>query len=117
MSESLRRDREACGSAVGVPAVCPGVINTSLMAGDRNWPGDRLGDRPAGPSDEVGTAIWNALEQGVSVGLPPSHVADAVVEAVRANRFIASSHPDDVVRAAERRRAVAGGAAPVLGGG
>src|SRR4051812_23294632 len=116
ISESLRLDLEASGSAVGVTAVCPGMIQTNLMTGDRNWPDD-LGERPAGPADAVGTAIWGALEQGVAVGLPPSRVADAVLDAVRANRFIATSHPDDVVAAADRRREVAAGGAPVLGGG
>jgi NAD(P)-dependent dehydrogenase (short-subunit alcohol dehydrogenase family) len=117
ISESLRLDLEMSGSAVGVTAVCPGMINTNLMTGDRNWPGDRLGERPAGPSDEVGQTILTFLEQGVAAGVPPSKVADAVVDAVVSNRFMATSHPDDVMAAAERRRGVAGGAAPGMGGG
>jgi NAD(P)-dependent dehydrogenase (short-subunit alcohol dehydrogenase family) len=117
ISESLRLELEASGSAVGVTAVCPGMINTNLMTGDRNWPLDRLGDRPAGPSDDVGQAIWTMLEQGVAAGVPPAEVADAVLDAILANQFIATSHPDDVAAAADRRRQIAAGGAPMLGGG
>ena len=102
---------------MGVTAVCPGVIQTNLMTGDRNWPGDRLGERPAGPSDDVGQAIWSMLEQGVAAGVPPAKVADAVLDAIVANRFIATSHPDEVAAAADRRRHVATGGAPTMGGG
>ena len=107
ISESLRTELEASEAGVGVSVLCPGMLNTGIMSSERNWP-DRLGQRPDIPSDPVTQAVREMLVQGTTGdGVPPEAAADAVVAAIKANRFVVTTHPDDVTAAAERRLAEA----------
>lgn len=103
ISESLRAELDASGTGVGVSVLCPGMLNTGIMSSERNWP-DRLGQRPDIPGDPVTRAVREMLVHGTTGGgIAPEAAADAVVAAIKANDFVATTHPADVVAAAERR--------------
>ncbi len=103
ISDALRREFDASQSGVGVSVLCPGLVNTSLMSGARNWP-DRLGQRPAVAEDPVSQGILQVLLDGTTGGgVAPGLAADAVVKAIKANVFVVTTHPKEVVSAAEAR--------------
>jgi len=115
ISDALRAELAASGSRVGVSVVCPGMINTGIMSSERNWPA-RLGPEPARLDDDVTRSMRDMLLTGTTTGgLDPVAVADAVVASVKADRFVATTHPDEVVAAAETRLAFAREAAGVGG--
>jgi NAD(P)-dependent dehydrogenase (short-subunit alcohol dehydrogenase family) len=71
---------------VGVSVLCPGIIATALGTSARNRPA-ALGGGKA-PEHEAG-------EGDASGGLmSPAVFAEQVLEAVRADRFFVSSHPE-----------------------
>lgn len=72
-SQSLRTELEPHG--IGVTAICPGMINTAIVA-DGRMAGE-AGSRKAGVVDRFRTK-----------GLPPSRVAEAILEAVRSNTAV-----------------------------
>jgi NAD(P)-dependent dehydrogenase (short-subunit alcohol dehydrogenase family) len=71
-SQSLRTELAPHG--VGVTAICPGMINTSIVADGRM----------AGEAQSRKASIVERFK----TGLPPSRVADAIVDAVRTNPAI-----------------------------
>ena len=83
--ECLHKELLATGSALRASVVCPGLIKTSLMTAERNRPRERR--EPAAPPSAGAMAIDGMLRAGLETGYPPSVVADAVVEAIRAERF------------------------------
>lgn len=82
LSESMRVDLRARDAAVGVSVLCPGVVATSLAETTRVV-------RPgADPEEAIGASLLNAGE-----AIAPEVVADAVVDAVRTDRFWVLTHP------------------------
>lgn len=108
MSESLLRELETVAPAVGVTVLCPGMVNTRIISSERNWPAS-LGPEPR-PEDPLSVAVRDLLLAGTTEGpVEPSAAADAVVNGIKANRFIVTTHPDDISGAAGRRLALAHG--------
>jgi len=84
LSESLWRELHPKG--VGVSCLCPNLINTRIFESERNRD-DGVEVRP----DEA--AMLAPLREAIeATGLPPSAAADAVVDAVRADRFWVFTH-------------------------
>ena len=83
--ECLHKELLAIGSALRASVVCPGLIKTNLMEAERNRPDERR--EPAVVPSAGARAIDAMLRAGLETGYPPSVVADAVVEAIRAERF------------------------------
>jgi NAD(P)-dependent dehydrogenase (short-subunit alcohol dehydrogenase family) len=103
ISESLRSELELSGTGVGVSALCPGMVNSGIMSSERNWPA-RLGDEPSVNSTPLTTTIEQVLKSGTTQGdVDPPAVAEVVVTGIKANRFILSTHPAQVVDAARSR--------------
>ena len=75
MSDVLRMELD--GTAVGVTAVCPGIINTEITAAGRNV-------SPAVSSAQLGKLQAYYREHGCS----PDVVAEGIVDAVREGRTI-----------------------------
>jgi NAD(P)-dependent dehydrogenase (short-subunit alcohol dehydrogenase family) len=83
LSESLHKELAMLGSPVKASVVCPGLIRTNLMAGDRNRPPGE-----ASPALSDGGALMNRfLSDGLETGWPPSKVADEIVAGLREDRF------------------------------
>ncbi len=112
ISDSLRLELEASDTGVGVSVLCPGMLNTAIMSSERNWP-ERLGRPPDIPSDPITQEVRRILVEGTTGGgIAPEQAADAVVAAIRENRFVVTTHPEDIEAAAERRVALACGEPP-----
>jgi NAD(P)-dependent dehydrogenase (short-subunit alcohol dehydrogenase family) len=93
VSETLRLELEAEGGRVGVTAVCPGPVRTNIRTSIRNRPDDygptgRDADHP----DEHERAFRAQLPE--SVMIEAKAVADVAIDAVKAGRFWAITHPD-----------------------
>jgi NAD(P)-dependent dehydrogenase (short-subunit alcohol dehydrogenase family) len=84
ISEGLYNMVNMAGLPVGVSVLCPGWVRTQIMDADRNWP-DELGEKPepAPTSEIVGQYVRRAIAEGAT----PAFIADAVADAVLANRY------------------------------
>ena len=113
ISESLRSELELSGTGVGVSALCPGMVNSGIMSSERNWP-TRLGAMPVVPSTPLTSAVESMLKTGTTQGeVDPPAVAEVVVEGIKSNRFILSTHPTQVADAGRSRLAQADAIPPV----
>jgi NAD(P)-dependent dehydrogenase (short-subunit alcohol dehydrogenase family) len=96
LSEALRADLKPHG--VGVSVLCPGVIATALPTSARNRPvalgGGTTPTAPAPASDSAPQLMT------------PAQFAAQVMDAIEANRFFVSSHPEFRVLVGQRHRAV-----------
>ena len=94
LSESLCIDFQLAGKNIGVSVLCPGFVSTRIADSDRNQP-ESLGPGPL-ESEQLRQMVRMMVEQG----LPPSVVAEQVLDAIRQNRFWILTHPelDAVVR-------------------
>lgn len=104
LSEGLRRELELANANVGVSVLCPGMVNTNLMASGRNWPA-ALGEEPPEPTDPMSSAVVKALTDGTTGGgVDPSVAADIVLNGILTNRFVLTTHPDEVIAGATMRQ-------------
>jgi NAD(P)-dependent dehydrogenase (short-subunit alcohol dehydrogenase family) len=88
LSEAVQQELTSARSAVGVSVLCPGFVNTRLGDSDRNLP--KWVPRPSQPK---GSRHVRRVSRTVfRSGIDPSVVADAVVDAVREQRFYVLTH-------------------------
>lgn len=85
-SEVLWKELRAEGSRVGVSVVCPAGVRTNFATSSRNRPG-------APPAPAVSRTADAAVRATASQQLAPEVVADAIVDAVRTDRFWVLTHP------------------------
>jgi NAD(P)-dependent dehydrogenase (short-subunit alcohol dehydrogenase family) len=84
LSETLFRELEEAGSAVGVGLLCPAAVDTDILHSVAHWPG-RLGPAPAmtprdyPPLDDV---------------MQPEQVADILFAGLAERRFWILTHPE-----------------------
>jgi NAD(P)-dependent dehydrogenase (short-subunit alcohol dehydrogenase family) len=84
LSETLFRELEEAGSAVGVGLLCPAAVDTDILHSLRHWP-SRLGPAPAmtprdyPPLDDV---------------MQPEQVADILFAGLAERRFWILTHPE-----------------------
>jgi NAD(P)-dependent dehydrogenase (short-subunit alcohol dehydrogenase family) len=112
LSEGLYLELRTTGSPIGVSCLCPGFVRTDLMNSPWN---DRLGAAPAPADDEVGSMVFGLLRAGIDSGIPPSDVAAAVVDAIRAERFWILTHAETRTAPVARMRRAARQENPVPG--
>jgi NADP-dependent 3-hydroxy acid dehydrogenase YdfG len=84
LSETLFRELEEAGSAVGVSVLCPAAVDTDILQSVRHWP-DRLGLAPA-----VTSRAYPRLD-GV---MQPDEVADILFAGLADRRFWILTHPE-----------------------
>ncbi|HEY1280605.1 MAG TPA: SDR family NAD(P)-dependent oxidoreductase [Acidimicrobiales bacterium] len=108
LSEALAAELEQDGAPVHVSVLCPGFVRTNIYTSERNRPAG-LAPAPERPlfSDEARAMIDAAA-------IDPAVVADAVVDAVRHDRFWVFTHPDLMIAIESRLQGIvaAGRAAP-----
>ena len=93
ISESLHHELAAIGAPVGVSVLCPGMVHTRIHEAMRNWP-DRYGPWPV-IEDSPQVARWRqAARARVVAGQDPAAIADAVRDAIVAERFWILTHPE-----------------------
>ena len=96
LSETLRLEFD--GSGVGVSVLCPGPVNTQIVAAERNL--------PSGVAASSG-AVADRFRSGAAAvlagqGLDPADVAGMVLDGILTNRFWILTHPDWVDKMEER---------------
>lgn len=102
IGEALRAELRALGSPVGVTTLCPGFTKSAIVTGARNWPA-RLGDEPDSPADPITDAVRTHLTQGVDAGVDPAETASGLVQAILDDRFVATTHVDEILGHASAR--------------
>ena len=80
-TEGLYNAMQMAGLPVGGSVLCPGWVRTNILDAERNFPGERAA---ANPATEV---MRGHVARAIAEGMPPAQVADAVVEAIVADRF------------------------------
>ena len=109
LSESLYRELAAVGAPVKVSVLCPGLVNTQIMASGRNRPGRLENDaatEAAGQRPEA-LAYMQRLGEGLRTqGSPPSYVADVVLQGIREGRFYILPHDTFDAQIRERMEAI-----------
>src|SRR5262249_8165533 len=109
LSESLHHDLVGRGSQVGVSVLCPGFLQTRIGESTRNGP-TWIGAWVESPDAQATMEFANAL---TAAGIPPTTVADAVVDAVLGGVFYIVPHEHAAVETTRARADwMAGGAAP-----
>jgi NAD(P)-dependent dehydrogenase (short-subunit alcohol dehydrogenase family) len=94
LTETLARELEQGSRPIGASVLCPGAVSTNIVESDRN----REGGAPATKTHlEFKQQAGGLVDGG---GLPPSQVADLVVEGIKDGRFWILPHPKwiDVLR-------------------
>lgn len=91
LSETLHHDLRRQGSKVGVSVLCPAFVPTGIADSARNRP-SALADPPQAQS-EAQRATEAMVRKAVASGkISAAQVADAVLEAIRAERFYILTH-------------------------
>ncbi len=83
LSETLALELRGDDSSVGVTCLCPGFVNTDIVAAARA----RATQEPGSTKDERGDRWMDISERALGAGLAPEAVADMVHDAVLANQF------------------------------
>lgn len=87
LTEGLYKDLRNVKAKLSASLLCPGLINTDIMTSERNRPADH---GPATDPSQLPAATQAALAhfgQALKAGYDPALVAQAVSEAIRADRF------------------------------
>ena len=86
LSECLHAELQLTSDKIHVSVLCPAFAKTRLAESTRNQPGPH-----ADPAASFG--FYEALKHTVEEGTPPEHIAEAVLQAVRDNKFWILTHP------------------------
>ena len=103
LSEIAWYDLQATGAPVGISVLCPGIVATHIVSAERNRPAHLRDEVDEGVAERRRAAMLAGEERFLREGMPPSEVADAVVDGVEAGRFWILV-PADLVRAEVDRR-------------
>jgi short-subunit dehydrogenase len=93
ISETLSQELGIAGLPIGVSVVCPSSVDTRVMESERARPA-RLGTEQRQESAE---AVRLAIRDSFTgpTGLTPAHVAQRILEAIRAGDFWIITHPGE----------------------
>jgi len=115
-SRSLKKlyyDLAQRGAGVQVSVLCPGLVNTRIMDGERNRPPELENDpSPIAVTPEM-VAAFEAQRQAIEAGMSPDKVADCVFQAIVDGRFYILTHPEFSVLIEARMAALVHGQNPV----
>jgi NAD(P)-dependent dehydrogenase (short-subunit alcohol dehydrogenase family) len=93
LSESLYTQLRQHEEKIGVSALCPGFVATNLIDSERNRPAHLMNETTEAPTAEM-LAGRAAARERLAGGMAPANIADAVVEAVKEDRFYILPHPE-----------------------
>lgn len=85
ISEALQQELLQGGARIGVSVLCPAVVNTRIGESERNRPSPLRNAVRSIATDIQG--FDQAFRAALAAGIPPERVADAVVDAIRRERF------------------------------
>ena len=92
VSEGLHHDLTLRQSKLRVSVLCPAWVKTRIHQSERNRPAGGPTE-PIGTLDPVANKVGQAIMNAVENGIPVEEVADAVFDAVAAERFYILTHP------------------------
>lgn len=92
LSEVLHHDLALRGSNLKVSVLCPAWVKTRIAESERNREDADRSDPKT--FDPVSVKIATAVIRATAAGIAPDQVADAVFEAIAADRFYILTHPD-----------------------
>ena len=90
LSETLQRDLAEIEARIGVSVLCPGWMQSRILASGRNRPFDASASPPPDPRTR---ALTKQIGAWVDAGLPAADVAELVFDAIRQRRFYILTHP------------------------
>lgn len=91
LSETLYNQLKLRDAKVGVSVLCPGYVATNLIDSDRNRPRDLSNGAEQQGAGDPGR---EAARQRLAGGLPPSEVADIVLQAISEDRLYILTHDE-----------------------
>ncbi len=109
LSETLTREMAMDGTSVGVSVLCPAFVATGIAESDRNLPSEL---RPSMQPTAEEAGMRDMVKAVVAGGIDPSVVADAVFDAVEADRFWILTHDETHAFVTERADEIVSGANP-----
>ncbi len=115
LSETLAKEMQITGTAVGVSVLCPAFVQTGIATSDRNMPDDVRATIPERSS--VPSEMQAAIEGMVAAGIDAAVVGRAVVDAVLTNEFWILTHEETKSGVLERARQIVDGVNPSFGTG
>lgn len=92
LSEVLHHDLALRESRLKVSVLCPAWVKTRIAQSERNR--DETERSDPGALDSMSVKIATAVLQATAGGITPDQVAEAVFEAIAADRFYILTHPD-----------------------
>ncbi len=112
ISESMAAD--LAETPVNVSVLCPGFVRTNIFESQRNRPDELQNEAPAARTEEQEQMLSGILD----IAIPPEHVAECVLEAIRDERFWIFTHPEfeEAMRARAENMLAAFGQGPKLAG-
>ena len=88
---SLERDLRLTGSPLHASVLCPGPINTNIVASERNRAAESAAQHVG---TETGKKFWDILSKSLAEGMNPDDVGPMVLDAVVNDRFWVLTHPE-----------------------
>jgi NAD(P)-dependent dehydrogenase (short-subunit alcohol dehydrogenase family) len=92
LSEVLHHDLALRESRLKVSVLCPAWVKTRIAQSERNR--DEAERTDPGALDPMSVKIATAVLQATAGGITPDQVAEAVFEAIAADRFYILTHPE-----------------------
>lgn len=112
LTETAFHELAALGSPVRISVLCPSMVATGIAESFRNRPEHLGGTLVVDPSEQE---TLDALRMFIASGMPADDVAEAVLDAIRAERFWVLTHDSTRQSIRERGAAIADGRDPVAG--
>ena len=102
LTEGLYKDLKARGAKLSASVLCPGLVRTGILDAERNRPADFGAPTDVGALPEATQAWARNFRAQLEGGYDPAQVADAVADAIVADRYFivpAQPHLLDLIRA------------------
>src|SRR3972149_6246917 len=112
LSESLYHELSLTGSKIKVSVLCPAALNPRIGGSGRNRPAVLRDAGETGVPAQQMQAMEQAFRALLATGLPPEQVADAVVDAIRNERFYIITHEEMKDQISTRPNDIIGGRNP-----
>ena len=103
LTEGLYKDLKATGTKLSASVLCPGVIRTQILDAERNRPAQFGGPTDMAALSEREQQWSTGFRAALEAGIDPAVVAEAVHDAVVADRYyIVPAQPEHLERIALR---------------
>jgi NAD(P)-dependent dehydrogenase (short-subunit alcohol dehydrogenase family) len=115
LTEGLYKDLKVAGARVSASVLCPGVIRTQILDAERNRPAQFGGPTDLSTLSDKSQQWTAGFRAALEAGLDPAVVADAVHDAIVADRFyIVPAQAEHLERIAVRMADIAALRNPTL---